>query len=233
MNDRVSNKANSFSATIEVMLRNEPIWKTSANATKQFSAIQLKMPLITTYDQNQNKGPSISISVKKGLKDDLIKMALKISDSAVDYASGIDDLALELSVTLTDSQLRKLRQNELYDSVDKFYKVVNPLKSSFTHLEETDMDTFHSLLLEYQKAVPKTEADNDSSKTATQNIGEIIRELNRMFIKLDKHIKPYSHSNPDFYSDYKNSRSVKDLRGRGKSTKTKKNKNEDGESKTA
>lgn len=219
MTDYEANKVSSFQETEEVMIRNEDIWKESENATTQFGAIRLKMPLLTEYDQAQNKGPFVSVTLKKGLKNDLLDISMKVSDSAVDYAAGIKDRSLELQVTFTKNKLKKLRQIPLYDTLSKFYDLVSPLKSNFKHLEATDMDTFKSLLAEYKKAIPSTEADSDSSKTATQNIGETITELNGMFDELDKFIKPFSHKHKDFFSDYSNSRIYKDIKGRGKSKK--------------
>jgi hypothetical protein len=219
MTDYESNKINSFNATSEVMTRNEAIWNTSLNAKNKFGEITAKLPLFTKYHQSQKNGPSISITLKKGAKESLIKMGLKISDSAVDYAAGKKDKALELKVTLTESRLKRYRQLPLYDALSAFYDIVEPIKADLSHLEATDIATFKTMLDDYKQAIPEAEADNDSSRTATQNMGELIREVNGLYNDLDKHIRPFRYKFPDFVSDYFFSRNYKNFRGRGKSEK--------------
>jgi len=136
-----------------------------------------------------------------------------------------------MEVSLQKTNLSKLKQVVLYNTLVKFYNTVKPLKASLTHLDAGDMDKLGSLLDEYKTSIPKIEADNDTSKTATQNIDETMHELNSLYRKLDKHIRPFEYTHADFYSDYMNSRKVKNLKG--KSTKTKKAKKANGEVKAA
>jgi len=59
------------------MVRNEAIWKTSPNASKVFGLIQVKLPSVSKYNQEQNPSVKPSTVLKKETKTDLVKMAIK------------------------------------------------------------------------------------------------------------------------------------------------------------
>jgi hypothetical protein len=216
MNKKESNKVNSFNVTVEVMLKNESIWTGSANVTKQFGLIQGKLPLISVYDRAQNNGEKPSSAVKNNLKEKAIPLAVKLSKSAVAYAAGKSDIALEISVKLTKTGLEKLKDLTLVNTLVKFYNIILPIQAELEHLNSTDVADFGDLVEKLNKAIPQPQVEIDESKTATGNLETLIMEINLMFIELDKFIDPYEYTHPDFYNDYTNSRVVKDLRGKKK-----------------
>lgn len=141
---------------------------------------------------------------------------MQISDSAVSYAVSKNDVALEMSVKLTKTGLANLSQVTLYDTLSNFYKVVQPLGGSLKHIEAGDIEKLGALLADYKAAIPKTSANTSETKTATLNIGDTIKQINELYVALDKHMAPYKYVSPNFYNDYMNSRGVKDLRKKGK-----------------
>lgn len=231
MNTHESNKMKSFIDTEEVMIRHETIWKADEDVANAFSAIQLKLPFVSQYHQAQKKNGDTATVVKSNVKTELIAQAVKVSVSVVSYATSKKDLVLEMKVKVTKSDLANLSQLSLLDTLTVFYNEVKPIGPSLKHLQADDLDKLAQLLKAFKESLPKTGANADQSKTATQNIGETIKELNALYKTLDKHVAPYLYIVPDFYNDYKNSRGVKDLRG--KSSKAKKAKKAKGEVKTA
>lgn len=219
MNKKESNKVNSFNAALGVVFKNEPIWKGFVNVSKQVGLIEVKMPLIDVYDQRKINGKKPSSVVKKEIKVKAIPMAMKISKSAISYAAGEKDLALEFSVKLTKSDLEKLKDLSLFTKLEKFYNIVLPLKDKLEHLNATDIADFAATLERLKAALPKPQVEIGESKTATSTLETIISEINDMFIELDKFIDPFEYTHPDFYNDYKNARGVKDLKGKAKSKK--------------
>jgi hypothetical protein len=216
MKKRETNKMNSFLNTEEVMNRNESIWKMDEVVKNTYDEIVLKLPLVGKYHEAQKKKGNSGTVIKKVSKKEIIDHSVKISESAVSYAVAQKDIVLEQSVKLTKSDLKGLTQVSLYDLLSNFYKVVLPLKTSLKHLEEGEIEKLDQLLKTYKASIPLTGADKDESQTATLNIGESIKVLNKLFDDLDKHIKPYRYKYPDFYSDYFNSRKVIDLKGKSK-----------------
>jgi hypothetical protein len=216
MNKHESNKMNSFIDTEEVMVRNESIWQPDEDVANAFADIKLKLPRVNQFHQAQKKNGNTATVVKSSVKSNLIAQAVKISDSAVSYAASKKDAVLEMNVKVTKSYLANLSQLALLDTLTVFYNYTQPLNGSLKHLEPGDLDKLAQLLQSFKTSMPQTGANNDESKTATQNMGETIKELNSMFKTLDKHLKPYKYTQPDFYSDYTNSRKVKDLKGKGK-----------------
>lgn len=219
MNKRESNKVNSFNASIEVMLKGEPIWRGSANITKQFGLIRGKMSLIHVYDQKKIEGPAPSTVIKKDIKVNVIPMAVKLSKSAVAYAAGIKDLSLEYSVRFLKSDLTSLKELSLLSKLQKFYAIIAPIKDKLENLNPNDIADFALMLDHLKEALPQPQVELDESKTATYNLETLILEINAMFKELDKFIDPYEYTNPDFYHDYKNSRGVKDLKGKSSKKK--------------
>ncbi len=214
MNKRETNKMNSFGISEEVLLRNKPIWETDEVIKNLFGEIQLKLPLVLEYGVKQKKNGTVATVVKQTGKTSLIAHALKISVSAVSFSASQKDLVLEKEVKLIKSDLERLTQIGLYNTLSLFYKKVLPLKNSLKHLEANDIDKLKKLLDDFKTSIPQTGADKDQSQTATYNIGDLIYEINNMFIELDKHIAPYQYSQPDFFRDYQNSRKVIDLKGK-------------------
>ena len=208
MNKHETNKMNSFIDTEEVMVRNEAIWKEDEDVANTFGSIRLKLPTVNQFHQAQNKNGNTATVVKSSIKTDLIAQAVKVSDSAVSYAASKKDVVLEMKVKVTKSDLSNLSQLSLLDTLTVFYNTVKPLNSSFKHLKTDDMEKLKTLLQSFKSSMPKTGANSDESKTATQNIGESIKELNALYKKLDKHIAPYKYNFADFFSDYRNPRSV-------------------------
>ena len=174
MNKKESNKVNSFNASVEVMLKNEPIWTGSANATRQFGLIQAKKPLVSVYDQKQITGEKPSSEVKKNIKMNVIPMAVKLSKSAIAYFAGEKNVALEFSAKLVKSKLEKLKENTLLTALFKFYNIILPFKDHFEHLNPTDVADFAVMLEDLKKALPQPQVETDESKTANWIIRNIL-----------------------------------------------------------
>lgn len=172
--------------------------------------------MINLYHQAQKKNGNSATTVKSAYKSDLIATAVKISDSAVSYAVSKKDAVLEMGVKVTKSGLANLSQLVLLDTLTLFYNKVQPLNGSLKHLEAGDVEKLNQLLKSFKASLPKPSADSNETKTATQNIGDTIKEINGLYQTLDKHIAPFKYNQPGFYNDYTNSRMVKDLKGKGK-----------------
>lgn len=181
MNKKESNKVNTFNASVGVLVKNEPIWKGSVNDANQFGLIQTKLELVSVYDQEQNISAKPSSAVKKDIKTKAIPMGVKLSKSAVAYAAGKKDIALEMSVKLTKSGLEGLMENTLLTTLLKLYNIILPFKDQLEHLNPTDVADFGLMLENLKKALPQPQVEMDESKTATYNLGSLITEINDMF----------------------------------------------------
>ena len=177
MNKRETNKMNSFGISEEVLLRNKPIWETDEVIKNLFGEIQLKLPLVLEYGVKQKKNGTVATVVKQTGKTSLIAHALKISVSAVSFSASQKDLVLEKEVKLIKSDLERLTQIGLYNTLSLFYKKVLPLKNSLKHLEANDIDKLKKLLDDFKTSIPQTGADKDQSQTATYNMATLSTKL--------------------------------------------------------
>lgn len=211
MNKKESNKLNSFQTTEEVMLQNRSVWEKSEKISVLFSSIQDRVYLVRVVDQKKNRTQPSSV-LKKEQKAELIALAVKISKSGIDYAAGKNDSVLEFKVKVGKHLLEKLKENTLLTTLQKLYEAILPLRSELIYLAETDIDTFKKLLDTFASLLAKPQAEMSQSKTATETLSSLFMEINDMYITLDKYLGPFEYTHPEFYSNYKNSRVVKDLR---------------------
>lgn len=217
MNKKQSNKLNSFRTTEEVLTQNKTVWSKSLKAVAIFALISGKLKLVSDTDKRKNLKQPSSI-LKAGQKVKVIAQAVKISTSGVDYAAGKNDEVLEFQVKVTKSQLMKMKTNTLLTTLLKLYENLFPYRAELIHLDKKDFETFKIMLDEFVAAMPKPQAELGQSKTANQTLESLMEELNELFITLDKHIGPFQYTAPTFYSDYKNSRIIKDLKKVSKAT---------------
>lgn len=94
-----------------------------------------------------------------------------------------------------------------------------PLKSDLAKyaIGEAEFQQMERLLAEFRLAIPKRRVAINISKVSTGNIDNIFKAQNKLLKEqVDALMEPYQFSQPDFFSAYKNARSVVDYSGRGK-----------------
>ena len=211
MNKKESNKLNSFNTSEEVMNQNRSVWEKSEKISLLFSTIQNRMTLVKIVDQKKNRTQPSSV-LKKEQRAELVALAVKISKSGIDYAAGKNDSVLEFRVKVSKSNLDKLKENTLLTTLQKLHEAILPIRSELVYLAETDIDNFKKMLDVFASNMSKPQAEMSQSKTATETLSSLFTEINDMYNTLDKYLGPFEYTHPEFYSNYKNSRVVKDLR---------------------
>ena len=214
MNKHQINKRNSFITTDEVMQRNESIWKESEPISKTIDSIRENLMLIGGYHQKQEGNRATDTLLKKNLKTQLVSQVTKVLTYISAYAIETGNISLEKSVSIKDYELMKLPQSNLTDKVKQLYNVAVGVQPSIKNLDAGEVEMINTLLSSYNESLAKPAADKSESKTATKNLGETFKTLNDLHLKLDKLMGPFRYTEPKFYSDYMNSRIVKDLTGK-------------------
>jgi hypothetical protein len=136
---------------------------------------------------------------------------------------------LKLKYQVTDSEIRKMRDMQLFTYSYTLYDDANPLASQLEPFASADevmqlkenADNFNALLPQRRTQVSK-------SSLATANLEEAITQIDNLLIDtIDVLVKPWENKEPDFFKAYKNARLIVDAASR----KTKDNDDETPESK--
>lgn len=214
MNKYQINKRNSFITTDEVMLRNEAIWQDSEPIGRVRVSIRENLLLIGDLHQQQEGNRATDSLLKRSLKAQLVVQVEKVLSFLRAHAVETNNISLEQSVNLKDYMLMKMPQSNLIDKVKQLYGIASGVQASVKNLDITEVEKINTLLTAYSDSLAKPAADKSQSKTATKNLQAIFQTLNSLHGKLDKLMGPYRYTHPNFYSDYMNSRIVKELTGK-------------------
>lgn len=214
MNKHQVNKRNSFITTDEVMQRNESIWKESKPISDTVTSIRDNLGQVGDFHQAQEGNQSTDMLLKKNLKVKMLEQVTKVLTYINAYAIETGNISLEKSVSVKDYELTKLPQKNLTDKVKQLHLIATRVQPSIKNLDIAEVEMINTLLIAYNESLAKPAADKSESKTATKNLRETFKTLNDLHLKLDKLMGPFRYTQPKFYSDYMNSRIVKDLTGK-------------------
>ena len=214
MNKYQINKRNSFVTTDEVMMRNESIWKDSEPISQVLTSIRENLLKIGDFHQQQDGDRATDTLIKKNLKSQMVQHVEKVLSYIRAHAVETNNISLGQSVAIKDYELMKMPQNNLIDKVKQFYSIASGVQPSVKNLDIAEVEKMNTLLSAYSESLAKPAADTSESKTATKNLQATFETLNTLYGKLDILMGPYRYTQPSFYSDYMNSRIVKDLTGK-------------------
>ncbi|MEZ5083970.1 MAG: carboxypeptidase regulatory-like domain-containing protein [Bacteroidales bacterium] len=214
MNDIQENKFNMYQATNGVLGEFEPIW----TAIPAFSDITSKVTNIitdiSTYHQIQI-ADTTGITVDKNIiRQNLIQATLKVIHGLVAHAIVIADNELLNRVNYNKSDLTLSRDTILADKAQIIHDNAAPLVTELaTYLvTPTDIETLSNLIKDYTDALPEKRIAVTQSMYSTDFLREKFLEMDDLLRnKLDKLIRIFEASNPEFVSRYFAARTIIDL----------------------
>jgi len=214
MTDNQENKYNMYEAVRAVLNLNNPTWSPITPIGDNITIMDEQMTLIHEYRQIQETDTTGITVNKHNIESDLINAMIKVISGLIAYATVIEDYALLNSINYSQWNLKKTRDNILYDKAQLIYNKANPLATELaTYLvTQPDIDAINTLSTDYLTAIPAKRAAVASSKTSTLNIKNAFKTIDNILKnKLDNLIILFQVSHPTFYQEYKAARIIIDL----------------------
>ena len=160
---------------------------------------------------------------KSGLRADVIRKVLQFSAGLMGYAISIKDEELKTKAKYTATDLRSSADPVLFDIGTLLRKLAEPIRKELVKyfLDDAAFSEMDRLLTGFKQAIPLRRVAASVSKVSTANISDVFDALDKLLReKMDVLMLSFQFTQPDFYREYKNARSIVDYSGKGKSTET-------------
>ena len=202
-------KLNSFRSTEQHVDANIAV----INDIPAFLAVynKIKANIVRITEAAEEKAASLTgiAGDKSGARETLVKKAAVIAGLVYSYAAANDDQTLLQEMNLTESKIRRTRDDELAPLCRMIH---NRAETNLDALKDynlnaaklTDMQTSIDT---YAAEAPKPRTAISNRKTTNINIGEIVRATDKLFEnQFDKQIESLTDEHPDFVNTYKSTR---------------------------
>jgi len=197
--------------TVGEMNRHNTIWTENAVITATMGKIDKIIVDIGKASARQNRKTTGLTKQKREYRKKLNTQSDVILGIIRSYAVTINDKNLYDNSNLSLSEIRKIRDSEILIKVDTITKFVNNNMAELVPYGMSD-----KVMLEYSEAadgykefLSKPQIIIAERKTATGNLVKLFAALEIEFNDyLDNHMMQYKLTEPQFYSDYINARTI-------------------------
>lgn len=223
MTDNQENKSNMYESTLTVLKANNAIWSPISPIAETIAIVEGKMKLIRDYRQIQERDTTGITVNKHNIEGNLINAMIKVISGLIAHATVTENPELLNSINYTPHNLKKSRDNILYDKAQLIYNTAGPLATELASylVTQPDIDAINTFSADYLTAIPAKRAAVSASKTSTTNIKNTFREIDFLFKdKLDNLLILFQVPNATFYKEYKAARIIIDLGVRHDKEKT-------------
>lgn len=167
---------------------------------------------ILTESANQDKSTLQGTSdLKKEVEIKLVTETIKVSSLLSVFAIEIGDNLLYAKSTITKSNMYKIHNRETLNIARRVLKEATNYADKLNDygLTEADIQTLQNLINEYESLVIAPRVVTAKTKQATANLAHLFAEADALLIyRLDKLMRVFKTSDPEFYELYFNSRNV-------------------------
>lgn len=215
MTDREENKLNMYRAVLNLLQENE----------EKTGAIPAFTTVTTALDEaikNIEKQHTAHQTVAKGTAQQKEKFEEQLIDSLVTlagvlyvYAVQQKNEELKTIVKVTESQLKRMRDNELLARAHTIYERAQTLQAELADygIGEARLNDVSSQIGDYGAALGKRETVSAEKTAARQALSDAFEQTdNVLYEMLDPLMETYRTGERDFYNAYQSARVIKDLR---------------------
>ncbi len=214
MNKKQENKLSMYQATEEHLDNTTDIWKANGIFSKSAADYKTEVGNLRKLTAIQSEDITGYALKKEKLEEEVIKCAILIASGLYTYSFVNNDDPLRKSVDVSPSYLRRLRDNEMYDTCLNIY---NKGKKNISVLadcgvSEDMVKNLETSLKDFDTIISTPRDMIDTRSTATEQIIEKFEQIDSILKNiLDKLIHVYEYSNPEFFTKYQKARIIVDL----------------------
>ena len=166
---------------------------------------------IFNLNQRQAVSTTTETALKSFQKKEMIQILLKVARALAAHAAATDDIKLSLTVTLSEWELKNMRENDLVIKAKAIYDVALPLAAQIASWDVTqaELDMLGTDFTEFKHKTPGIRNMRVQSKQATTTLKEKLNEGKTLLKdKIDAMMLPFKSSKPAFYGEYKVARTI-------------------------
>lgn len=189
---------------------NPSVWAALPAYVTHVTALKTKRDALVPYLNKQAAKTTGVTKDKQKLKVLAIQQALTTAGNIEVYATDNNDNTLYDNMHFSKSKLLAIPDTELTIKLQAIHDIAASLLISMANYGNTtaSLMDFQTRINGYQQAVPKPRNTLVQRKTATLNIAQTFKETNYILKKLDKLSLNFATTDPDFLSEYSNSRQI-------------------------
>ena len=219
MDNKDTNRANMIRTTLQYCADNSSATSGILAFAPVLVQAQAKLLLIDQLDQiaiATTKGVTLDT---KALRASMQSIALKCANAVIAYATSINNNTLKAKVNFTESDLKKMKKEEVDDVCQTIREVTdaNMANAQNYGVGPADTSDLQTTITLYRIAVQNPRQAIINRSDAKKQIKQIIRQIINTIFKgqMDKMVSTLKTSNPNFVNKYFLAREIIDL---GKTT---------------
>lgn len=166
---------------------------------------------IFALNQQQAVDTTVETKLKGSQKKELIQLITKISVGLLAHAAATNDTKLKLSASVSEWDLKNMRENDLVIKAKAIYDLALPLAESLAiwGVTKADIDLLAIDYAGFKQKTPDNRNLRAQSTLATTTLKEKI-EQGRILLKekVDPMMQTFKSINPTFYAEYSVARTV-------------------------
>ena len=160
---------------------------------------------IFTSSQVQAVDNTVDTKLKGNQKTELIELTMKVSAFLIAHAAASGDTKLKLSATVSEWDLKNMRENDLVIKAKAIYDLAFPLMELIIPwgMTQADLDLLGTDYAGFKQKTPDIHNQRGESTQATATLKEKLREGKALIKeKIDPMMQPFKVLNPTFYAGY-------------------------------
>lgn len=211
MTKRNEARLNMFKAVLQFLLNNTAITATIAAFTPIFTSFKDKVTEMEAAVAGESAIITGTTMDKASLRLLLAQELKRIGDAVASYASTVGNNALREAVSLSLSNLKKLKEEVFIAQAQNYHDLASANVASLAqwNVNTTTLTALQDMIDQYNTMSPaprnkqaQRTAFNKAQSLAEKEISRILKE------QLDPVIYQFSASDPDFYNQYVQNRAI-------------------------
>lgn len=160
---------------------------------------------IFDLNQRQSVSTTTETALKSFKKKEMIQILLKVTGAMAAHAAATDDSKLRLTATLSEWELKNMRENDLVIKAKAIYDSALPLLDKLIPwgITQADLDLLGTDYAEFKQKTPENRNQRAQSTQATATLKEKLHEGKTLVKeKIDPMMLTFKVLNPSFHAEY-------------------------------
>ncbi len=174
----------------------------------------IKTNIAAILDAAEQKAASLTgiTAGKSDARETLVKRAAIIAGLIYTYAADIGDKTLMEEMNLTESKIRRNRDDELIPLARMIHNRANANLDALKdyNINADKLSDLQTAIDNFTAAAPKPRTAVSNRKTTNINIAAKIRDTDKLLAKFDKQIESLAEDHSDFVNTYRSTRIIVD-----------------------
>ena len=211
MNRKEINQFDMLQSVDQFFTKNESIIHDKPSLVAAHTLLKSINDDIFSLNQKQSIKTTSETVVKGIQKKQMIQLIMKVTGGMAAHAAATDDVKLKMTATVSEWDLKNMRENDLVIKVKYIYDAALPLAAPLATwgVTQTDLDLLGADFAEFKQKTPDIRNMRVQITQATVTLKDKFDEGHSLLNdKIDLMMLPFKNLNPAFYGEYHSTRAV-------------------------